>query len=156
MSTGTLQRHSISIEGGVASAKASAWARALAEKACLSADRIYAIDLCVVEMVTNVVDHAYGERPGVIRLELELGSDSAVLTIIDDGPPFDPLAAPAPNKPGSLDEAGVGGYGIHMVRATADACRYERRNGQNVFTAYFGAAPPGEGGARANAGPLGS
>ena len=139
MDTGLFQRHHLTIEGGVASAKGSAWARKLAEDAGLSAERIYALDLCIVEMVTNVVDHSYGDNPGVIRLELELGPETAVLTIVDDGPPFDPLSVPAPNAPASIEEAEIGGYGIHMVRATADDCRYERRNGQNVFTAYFGA-----------------
>jgi hypothetical protein len=32
----------------------------------------------------------------------------------------------------------IGGYGIHLVRSSAHACEYERREGQNVFTAYFG------------------
>jgi anti-sigma regulatory factor (Ser/Thr protein kinase) len=134
-----LQKHTTTIEGGVASARASAWARALAEGAGLSEELTYAIDLCIVEMVTNIVDHSYGENPGVIRLELALGLEAAILTIIDDGPPFNPLSVPAPNTPASIEDASIGGYGIHMVRATADDCRYERRNGQNVFTAYFGA-----------------
>ena len=139
MVTGLLHKHNLTIEGGVASAKASAWARALAESAGLSEELTYALDLCIVEMVTNIVDHAYGERPGVIRVELSLGLEAAILTLVDDGPPFDPLSVPAPNAPASIEEAEIGGYGIHMVRATADDCRYERRNGQNVFTAYFGA-----------------
>ena len=141
MTTGLLQRHTLTIESGVASAKASAWARALAEAAGLPAERIYALDLCIVEMVTNVVDHAYDERPGVIRVDLELGPATAIVTIADDGPPFDPLSQPAPAVLTSLDDATIGGYGIHMVRSTADDCRYERRDGQNVFTARFGKAP---------------
>ncbi|MEO7744553.1 MAG: ATP-binding protein [Usitatibacter sp.] len=142
MATRPLQRHSLAIEGGVASAKASAWARALAEHAGLSEKLIYAIDLCIVELVTNVVDHAYGESPGLIRIELDLGPAAAILTILDDGPPFDPLSVATPATPTSVEDASVGGYGIKMVRSAADACRYERRGGQNVFTAYFGAGSP--------------
>jgi len=139
MATGLFQRHKLTIEGGVASAKASAWARTLAEDAGLSEEQIYALDLCIVELVTNVVDHSYGENPGVIRLELEIGPGAAVLTIVDDGPPFDPLSMPPPGTPTSIEDAPIGGLGIHMVRQTADRCRYERRNGQNVFTAWVGA-----------------
>ena len=136
--TTTLERHSLTIEGGVASAKASAWARALGERYGLPEELAYAMDLCIVELVTNIVDHAYGENPGAIRLELDVGPEAAILSIIDDGPPFNPLSVPPPNTAASIEDATIGGYGIHMVRETADGCRYERRNGQNVFTAYFG------------------
>jgi serine/threonine-protein kinase RsbW len=139
MATGLLHKHNLTIVGGVASAKASAWARALAQEAGLSEELTYALDLCIVELVTNIVDHSYGENPGAIQIELALGLEAAILTLVDDGPAFDPLSVPAPNTPSSIEDAAVGGYGIHMVRATADECRYERRNGQNVFTAYFGA-----------------
>ena len=121
-----------------ASGDASAWARTLAEQAGLSEERVYALDLCIVEMVSNVVDHSYRGGDGEIRVDLGLAGDSAVVTISDDGPAFDPLAVAAPAVPASLDDASVGGYGIHMVRATADDCRYERREGRNVFTAWFG------------------
>lgn len=141
MNAELMQNHTLTLDGGVASARASAWARALAQAAGLPEERIYALDLCIVEMVTNVVDHAYDERPGVIRLDLKLGPATAIITIADDGPPFDPLSRSAPAALTSLDDATIGGYGIHMVRSTADDCRYERRDGQNVFTARFGKAP---------------
>lgn len=134
----TLQRHSLTIEGGVASAKASAWARALADSAGLPEELSYAMDLCIVELVTNIVDHAYGENPGKIRIDLDVGPEAAIVTIVDDGPAFNPLSVPPPNTSASIEDASIGGYGIHMVRETADGCRYERRNGQNVFTAHFG------------------
>lgn len=134
-----LQRHSLVLESRRSSSgEASAWARALAERAGWKEERVYAIDLCVVEIVSNIVAHSYREGRGEIRLELHLGDGSAILTVIDDGPAFDPLSVPAPAIPASLDEASVGGYGIHMVRSAARACRYERRDGRNVFTAYFG------------------
>lgn len=142
MTTVPPKRHVLSIDGGVAPARASAWARGLAANAGLSEERSYALDLCIVELVTNVVDHGYGETQGVIRLELDIGPQAATLTILDDGPAFDPLSLPVPATPALLDDAPERGYGIQMVRSAADDCRYERRNGQNVFTAYFGAASP--------------
>lgn len=135
----------ITLESGeTACGKASEWARGLAEKAGLSEARVYALDLCVVEMVTNVVNHAYRRGPGPIRLSLALGDDAAQVTILDEGPRFDPLSVPPRAPPTSLEDATVGGYGIHMVRSTATGCRYERRDNRNVFTAWFGAATPGE------------
>ena len=125
-----------------ASTEASAWARALAEQAGLSEERVYAVDLCIVEIVSNVVNHSYRGQPGEIRVDLGLGTDAAMVSISDEGPAFDPLSVPAPATPASIDEASVGGYGVHMVRAAASRCRYERREGRNVFTAYFGDIVP--------------
>jgi anti-sigma regulatory factor (Ser/Thr protein kinase) len=138
-----LQRHSLTLPSGSGSAdKGSAWARELAGKLGLSEDRITALDMCITELVSNVVDHSYREQPGEIRLQLDLGPpEAAILTVIDDGPEFDPLSVPPPKIPTSLDDAQVGGLGIHLVRSYADACEYKRRDGRNVFTAFFGARP---------------
>jgi anti-sigma regulatory factor (Ser/Thr protein kinase) len=133
------QRHSLTLESGrAASGTASAWARALAGTAALSEERAYALDLCIVEIVTNIVDHAYRGGPGQIRIELDLAPGAAILVVDDDGPAFDPMSVPAPVVADSIEDAQVGGFGIHMVRSTADECRYERRAARNVFTARFG------------------
>lgn len=141
MATEPLQRHSITLvsEDGAAT-KASEWAVPLAEKAGWPEDRAYALDLCVVELVTNVVQHGYKGNAGTIRLELGLAPEGGVLTIADHAPAFDPLSVPEPVKAASLEESKIGGWGIHLVRSSATACRYERRGGENVFTAGFGMA----------------
>jgi len=134
--------HTLTLESsGSASGEASAWARALAEDAGLSEEHVYALDLCIVELVSNIVDHGYRKVRGAIRIDLELARGAAVLTVVDAAPPFDPLSVPTPAVPLTLDDAPIGGMGIQMVRSTTDRCRYERRGGYNVFTAWFGAAP---------------
>lgn len=138
MAKETFQRHRITLQSGASSTdRASAWGRALAAGAGWPEERTYALDLCIVEMVSNVVDHSYRGSPGEITLELDLAPTAGVLTIFDHGPAFDPLSVPPPAAPTSLEEAPLGGYGIHMVRTTAQECRYERRDGRNVFTAIF-------------------
>ena len=143
MANQPLQRHSLTLASASGSAdKGSAWARELAGKLGLSEERIAALDMCITELVSNVVDHSYRERPGEIRLELDLGPpEAAILTVIDDGPAFDPLSVPAPVIPTSLEDAQVGGLGVHLVRSYADACEYRRHDGRNVFRAFFGAQP---------------
>jgi serine/threonine-protein kinase RsbW len=133
-------RHTLTVvSSGSASGEASAWARALVERAGWSEETVYALDLCIVEMVSNVVNHGYCEERGRIWLELDVGEDAGMLTIIDEAPAFDPLSLPPPPTPASLEEASsTGGYGVHMVRATASECRYERRGARNVFVARFG------------------
>ena len=139
MPSDAFQRHSLTLHSSrAASSEASAWARALAEAAGLPEEHAYALDLCIVEIMSNVFDHSYRGAPGEIRVGLDLGGAGAIVTISDHGPAFDPLSVPAPVVAASIDEASVGGMGIHMVRATATGCRYERRDGRNVFTAWFG------------------
>jgi len=140
MGTENFQRHDLILPSGpAASGDASEWARALAEGQGLSEDTIYALDTCVVELVTNIVDHSYAGRAGDIRLQLDLGAAAAILRLFDRGPEFDPLSVPAHVKPASIEEAKVGGLGIHLVRSVSDRCQYERRGGENVFTVYLGA-----------------
>ena len=132
-------RHSLTLDGSRASAgKASAWARTLAAQSGLPGELVGALDLCIIELVGNIVMHSYRGEPGEIGLDLELGDDGAVLTITDSGPEFDPLSVPAPPVPASLDEAKIGGHGIQLVRSSADAYLYRRRDGRNVFIVCFG------------------
>ena len=138
MDAPTPQRHHMTFESTrAASGEASAWARELAAQAGLSEECIYKIDLCIVELVSNIVDHGYRGGPGRIWVGFELSPDAAVLTILDQAPAFDPLSVPAPALATSIEGAQVGGFGIHMVRSSADRCSYERRDGANVFTALF-------------------
>ena len=139
MAPDAYQRHSLTLSSSrAASGEASAWARGLAQAAGLPEDRAYALDLCVVEIVSNVVDHSYRGAPGEIRVDLDIGPGGAIVTILDQGPAFDPLSVAAPAMAVSLEDASVGGLGIQMVRSTATGCRYERRDGRNAFTAWFG------------------
>ena len=132
------QLHRIAIESSrAASGEASAWARELAGAAGLSEERIYALDLCIVEIVSNIVDHGYRGGPGRIWVELSLSPTAATITFLDAAPAFDPLAVPAPAMAASIEDTQIGGFGIHMVRSSATHCRYERRDGRNVFTASF-------------------
>jgi anti-sigma regulatory factor (Ser/Thr protein kinase) len=143
MATEESGRHSLTLDSTLASAgKGSEWARALAERSGLPEEQVGALDLCIIELVSNIVMHSYRGSPGEIRLDLELDDDGAMLTITDNGPAFDPLSVPMPAVPASLEEAKIGGNGIHLVRSSADACLYRRRDGRNIFIACFGSPPP--------------
>lgn len=133
-----MERHSLTVSSSrAASGEVSAWARSLAERAGLAEERIDGIDLCIVELVSNVVDHGYRGAAGEIRVDLELADRAAVLTVTDAAREFDPLSVAPPAMPDLIEDAKIGGYGVHLVRSTAARCKYERRAGRNVFTAWF-------------------
>ena len=133
-----MERHSLTVSSSrSASGEVSAWARSLAARAGLSEDRIDGIDLCIVELVSNVVDHGYHGGAGEIGVDLALEDGRAVLTVTDAAREFDPLSVAPPAVPALIEDAKIGGYGVHLVRSTAARCKYERRADRNVFTAWF-------------------
>ena len=133
-----MERHSLTVSSSrSASGEVSAWARSLAGRAGLSEERIDGIDLCIVELVSNVVDHGYHGAAGEIRVDLDFDGRAAVLTVTDAAREFDPLSVAPPAVPELIEDAKIGGYGVHLVRSTAARCKYERRADRNVFTAWF-------------------
>jgi serine/threonine-protein kinase RsbW len=86
------------------------------------------------EILSNVVRHGLGNRPGVI--EVTVSHKGAVLQaeVADPAPPFNPLLAPPPDTSSPLEERQPGGLGIALVRALTDELAYERRDDRNRLT----------------------
>ncbi|MBQ9564367.1 MAG: SpoIIE family protein phosphatase [Synergistaceae bacterium] len=98
------------------------------------------IKLAVEEIFVNIANYAYtlpgtgapDTGPATIRLEIE--DDTAIITFMDSGVPYDPLSAAEPDLSLPALERPIGGLGIHMVRNSMDSVEYEHRDGQNVLT----------------------
>ena len=58
---------------------------------------------------------------------------AVVITFIDKGVPYDPLAKSDPNTTLSAEEREIGGLGIFMVKKTMDDITYEYKDGQNIL-----------------------
>ena len=113
----------------------SEWFRGFARDNGIAGARALDFELCLNELVTNVIHYAYADRgEHEIRIALEREGGELRATVEDDGRPFNPLEKEAPAIPRSLEDAGVGGWGIPIVRALADDLSYERRDGRNRFT----------------------
>ena len=95
-----------------------------------SAKAVYAIELVIEEVLTN--QFKYAAAP--IDLMLHVEPSLAVLQFEDGGAAFDPLQAPTPPVPASLDEAPIGGLGLMLVRRFARTARYERIDERNRLT----------------------
>jgi anti-sigma regulatory factor (Ser/Thr protein kinase) len=121
----------------------SDWFREFARNNGITGARALDFELCLNELVTNVIHYAYADRgKHEIRIALEREGEELRATVEDDGRPFNPLEKEPPAIPGSLEEAGVGGWGIPIVRALADGFFYERRDGRNRFTILSRERPP--------------
>jgi serine/threonine-protein kinase RsbW len=87
--------------------------------------------LALQEAISNVVRHAYREQsePGAVTVRLEVESQLLRLTVLDDGPGYDPAGIPTPDFKNPRD----GGYGVHLMRSTMSKVSYARRSGRNVL-----------------------
>ena len=91
--------------------------------------------LCLEEVVTNVVNHAFaGILDPTLRVELEAAPDMLTALVVDNGPAFDPLEHPLAPRVTDLVAAPIGGLGIRLLRARASALRYERLEVWNRLT----------------------
>ncbi|HVF39049.1 MAG TPA: ATP-binding protein [Gemmatimonadaceae bacterium] len=87
------------------------------------------------ELLANVIAHGMaGADVGSLTFEVEPDKDRLTVTLIDDGPPFDPFSQTGPDTTLSIEDRQLGGLGIHLVRKLMDEVSYERRDGRNVVT----------------------
>lgn len=92
--------------------------------------------LCVDELITNIIAHAYDDDlEHAVLLECQVYDDFIELELRDDGTPFDPTSQTRPNTKLALDERDIGGLGIHLVMTLMDKVEYERDGDYNVLRA---------------------
>ena len=97
------------------------------------------------ELVNNVINYAFDDdAEHRIEVRVELNDQRFVITISDDGSPFNPFQTDQPDTALSLDERGIGGLGVHLVRYMTDEVSYNRRTDRNVVTLVKYLKPKGE------------
>lgn len=96
---------------------------------------LYAMNLAIDELVTNVVLYGYDDARGQeIAVQIEGAPGELRATITDGGRQFDPLTVPRPDLDVPLEKRALGGLGIHLVRSLMDRVDYARVDGKNVLT----------------------
>jgi serine/threonine-protein kinase RsbW len=98
----------------------------------VSTDAFFLASLAIEELVTNCIKYGYDD-PDDHTIDIVLTVDDGALRIevIDDGRPFNPLEAPAPDTSLAIMARPIGGLGIHLMRELADQTTYERRDRTN-------------------------
>ena len=94
------------------------------------------IDIAIDEIFGNIAQYAYHPNVGEATVRVEAQEDplSVVITFIDSGVPYDPLAAAAPDTSLPAEERGIGGLGIFMVKKIMDDVTYRYEEGKNVLS----------------------
>lgn len=93
------------------------------------------IDIAVEELFVNIAQYAYAPDIGVATIRVELQEDPlvVVITFLDNGIPYNPLAKEDPDITLSAEERQIGGLGIYMVKKSMDDMSYEYKDGQNIL-----------------------
>lgn len=94
-----------------------------------------ALDVAVEEIFVNIAHYAYGaEGAGGAVLQFEISPEEAMITFIDEGTAYDPLAKEDPDITLSAEERPIGGLGIFMVKKSMDDVTYRREDDKNILT----------------------
>ena len=100
----------------------------------LPPEACFPFELALEELFINVATH--GSASGVVpqvEVEFTCSGRNAALTVRDNGPAFDPLAAETPDVEAALEDRPVGGLGIYLVREMMDEVSYQRTATQNCL-----------------------
>ena len=93
------------------------------------------ISVAVEEIFINIASYAYAPDKGnaVVRVEVTEDPVTVMITFIDHGVPYDPLARENPDIKLPAEERTPGGLGIFMTKKIMDDMTYEYKDGQNIL-----------------------
>lgn len=93
------------------------------------------IDLVLEELLINIIDYGYPDRPaGQIQLTVESLEDRVCIHLVDDGVAFDPLQYEISDPTLPLEDRTLGGLGLLLVKSLTNSWNYQFRQGCNHTT----------------------
>ncbi len=116
----------------------------------LSEQMLGEVELCVVEAVTNCIEHGYSNEPGhSIGVRLAASEEGLVITVTDQGQSIPEDRLPPPPEPEIPDDPlllAEGGRGLFLLFAMMDRVEYERSAEGNRLTLVklYPPAPTGD------------
>ena len=113
--------------------KLTSFMEAFAAENDLPVKDAHALTLAAEELFANTVHHSLPVA-SFIEVSLARGEIDVVASYSDDGGPFDPTKASAPDTNQPADERAVGGLGLHLIRRTMPLFHYARVGNRNVTT----------------------
>ncbi|MBQ2257697.1 MAG: ATP-binding protein, partial [Lachnospiraceae bacterium] len=74
------------------------------------------IDVAVEELFVNIAQYAYDSDTGMVTIQVEIQEEplAVMITFIDNGVPYNPLAKEDPDITLAAEERQIGGLGIYM------------------------------------------
>lgn len=97
------------------------------------------VRLVLEELLVNMVQHGHDDATlGEIHLCVAHSAGLVDVHLDDNGTPFDPLQAPAPQLTGDIaDRPQIGGLGVHLIRSLASELSYSHDiNGNHLHLRF--------------------
>ena len=104
-----------------------------ATQAGLSAKETKRLRAALEEALANVINYS---EATAIMLTAEKADRQLVITIDDDGLPFDPTQDSPTDLSIPADQRPPGGMGIHMMQRMTDGLNYQRLDGHNILKLF--------------------
>ena len=93
------------------------------------------INLALEEAFSNVLSYGFPAHAGrFIKIAITTAHGVLNVRVEDDGKPFNPLNVREPTLQYDIENCGIGGLGIHLIKQVMDDVRYERYRNKNVLT----------------------
>ena len=110
------------------------YARKVAAGVGFNGGEIDQIELALEEGIVNIINYSFPDGDGEVCLECALKNSFFVMTLADDGIPFNPLEKDDPDISVPLDERQIGGLGIFLIKNLMDEVDYRYEDGYNKLT----------------------
>lgn len=99
-----------------------------------SGKRVKEIELAAEEALVNIINYAYPDRQGDIKVTcVQHQSKMFVIEIEDTGIAFDMLSLKDPDISAGISDREIGGLGVFLIRKLMDEVHYHRKNGKNIL-----------------------
>ncbi len=127
---------------------AAQWVDTIAVEQQFPEQLVFALQICLEELLTNVVRHGGAKSSGDlsevpipplnVEISISIGAQRVSMTVEDNGKPFDVVNAPAHRIDQPLDEVQPGGLGIQLIRNFASSIAYEQTGlGNRVIVEFL-------------------
>ena len=99
----------------------------------LNAKTQFDLQLIIEEIAVNICSYSYPDETGTLTIEMDYLDGDIKIVFIDNGIEFDPTKRVITTQK-NLQDAQIGGLGIHIVKQLSKKIEYKRENNQNKLT----------------------
>lgn len=95
---------------------------------------IMQINLVIEELFVNIASYAYSNDEGTCKIKVHYDGEKVVMiTIEDNGIPFNPLEKNDPDITLPAEKREIGGLGIFITKQIMDKVEYQYKNKKNIL-----------------------
>ena len=93
--------------------------------------------ICIVfdDLLNNIISYGFSDdEEHQINIDISATAERLLITVADDGVPFNPFDQVGPDTSLSVEDRDIGGLGVLLVTELMDQSSYQRRRDQNIVT----------------------